>query len=436
MDYSEKSQQKRSQLQLISLESDSDQSETDDLKDTTLTQEDSVGIPPNGGETGSAEGKQITLATLNEKVDRLLLITESSNKRIEKNAAKCRKKFLNILSAHNAVVTSINTLGARADSADDINEQTRALVNECLRKINELTHKTDQMDKSYNTRLETVEKAAVELGTEVKERKLIISGVKEEKGENVRQVALKIIKDALTIAKSAQEKEDYEGVTFSADPNQISLASFEQAYRVGVKKSSWPPRNILVSFKDSYHRYILLKTKPFLAEAEDVNFYLDEDMTTLTRSHKSKLRRILSAAKSENLEAKIVGNRINIDGTLYGFNDLDTIPEKLTIKTKEERVVKGGIAYRGRDSVYSNFYPSFFEIEGITYNSVEQFYQHSKAVACNNLDRAQKIMKCTDPRRIKELGDGVRNGDKWLPDRVSTLYAGALAKFQQNPDLI
>lgn len=187
----EENQPKMSQLQLINLESDTDQSETDDPKDTTLTQEDSNGVPRNGGESGAAEGKQITLATLNEKVDRLLLISESSNKRIEKNAAKCRKKFLNIQSAHNTVVNSINTLGARVDSADDINEQTRALVNECLRKINELTHKTDLMDKSYNTRLEVVEKSVVELGTEVKERKLIISGIKEEKGENVRQVALK-----------------------------------------------------------------------------------------------------------------------------------------------------------------------------------------------------------------------------------------------------
>lgn len=439
MDYCRRNQPKVSQLQPINLESDTDQSETDDPKDdaedTTLTQENCAGLPSNGGAPSSKEGKQITLATLNEKVDRLLLISESSNKRIDKNAAKCRKNFLNIQSAHNAVVNSINTLDARANSADDVNEQTRALVNECLRKINELTHKTDVMDKSYNTRLETVEKAVVELGTEVKERKLIISGLKEEKGENVRQVALKSIKKALTLAKSAQEKETYDGVTFSADPNQISLSSLEQVYRVGVKKSSWPPRNILVSFKDSHHRFILLKTKPFLADAEDVNFYLEEDMTTLTRSHKSKLKRIMNAAKSENLEAKIVGNRINIDGTLYGFNDLDTIPENLTTKIKEEKEVKGGIAYRGRESIYSNFYPSSFEIDGTNYNSVEQYYQHSKAVACNNLERARKIMKCTDPRRIKELGDGVRNGNNWLPERVSTLYKGTLAKFQQNPDL-
>lgn len=213
---------------MISLESDTDHSETDNPKDITLIQgqEDGVVLPPppsKGSVRGSEEGNQITLATLNEEVDRLLQISEISNKRIEKNAAKCRKKFLNIQSAHNTVLNSINTLNTRADTVDDINEQTRALVNECLQKINELTFKSDLMEKSYNTRLETVERSVIELGTEVKERKLIISGVKEEKGENVRQVALKTLKKALTIAKSAQKKEDYEGTTFSAEPNQISL---------------------------------------------------------------------------------------------------------------------------------------------------------------------------------------------------------------------
>lgn len=164
------------QLDLINLESDTDYSETDDPEDTTLTH----GQESNGA--GSEVDKQITLATVNEKVDRLPGKFESFDKRLDKNAAKCRKKFMNIQSAHNTVIKSINTLSARADSSADINEQTRAMVNECLQKINELALKTDLQHNSHHTRLEAVEKLVVEIGTEVKEKKLVISGVKEEKG--------------------------------------------------------------------------------------------------------------------------------------------------------------------------------------------------------------------------------------------------------------
>lgn len=269
----------------------------------------------------------------------------------------------------------------------------------------------------------------------MKERKLIISGVREEKGENVRQVALKIIKKALSIAKAAQEKEDYDGVTFAVDPNQISLSSLEQAYRIGTKSLSWPPRNLLVSFKDAHHRYILLKTKQFLGEDESVNFFLEEDMTSAPRTHRSKMKRIVAAAKNENLDTKMSGNRVFIDGVPYGVSDLDNLPSGLVGRTKVEKEVEGGIAYRGPESIFSNFYMCFFDIDGTRYKSVEQFYQYTKAVECNNLERARKIMKCTDPRRIKELGDGVKNKNDWASNRVSTLYKGTLAKFQQNPDL-
>lgn len=228
-----------------------------------------------------------------------------------------------------------------------------------------------------------MEKAAIDLGTEVKERKLIISGVKEEKSENIRQVALKSLKKALSAAKTAQEKEDYDGATFPADPNQISLASLDQVYRVGYKQVSWSSRNILVSLKDSYHRYILLKTKPFLADDDSLNFYLDEDLTPFTRTHKAKLRRIITVAKEQNMEARMAGNKAIIEGTAYGINDLDTIPSSIASKIKEEKIVEGGIAYRGQDSIFSNFYMANFEIDRTVYNSVEQYYQHCKAVTNN-----------------------------------------------------
>lgn len=76
-----------------------------------------------------------------------------------------------------------------------------------------------------------------------------------------------------------------------------------------------------------------------------------------------------------------------------------------------------------------------FEIDGSRYNCVEQYYQYTKAMTHNKLSRAEEILNCSDPRRIKELGDGIEDNHDWLAIRVPTLYAGTSAKFQQNPDL-
>lgn len=166
-----------------------------------------------------------------------------------------------------------------------------------------------------------------------------------------------------------------------------------------------------------------------------MHFYLEEDMTPTTRSHRSKLKRIAAAARDDEMEVKLSGNRINIDGTMYGINDLDTIPSNLSAKIKQEKVVNGGLAYRGHESIFSNFYMQPFEVEGFVYNSVEQYYQYTKAISHSKYSRAEKILKCTDPRRIKELGDGIQDKQGWLAIRVQTLYTGTIAKFEQNPDL-
>lgn len=93
----------------------------------------------------------------------------------------------------------MNTLTKRADSVDQYNVEIRTMVSECLLAIKELALKSDQQEKSTkelarklehqdnstNTRLESIETAVIDQGTELKEKKLIISGVKEEKDENV-----------------------------------------------------------------------------------------------------------------------------------------------------------------------------------------------------------------------------------------------------------
>lgn len=161
-------------------------------------------------------------------------------------------------------------------------------------------------------------------------------------------------------------------------------------------------------------------TKNFLAEDNSIKFYLEEDMTPTTRSHRTKLKCYAEAARSENLDVKVSGNKISIDGTNYGINDLNTLPKKVIRGARKEKKVNGGLAYRGRDSIYSSFQKAGFVLNGVYFNCVEQYYQYNKALICNNLGRADKICHCTDQRRIKELGDNIKPCDQWSSNRVTT----------------
>lgn len=141
-----KRQPKMDYLNPISLESDTDQSESEEQENTTLTpNQDTADQPLNTGAEVNIPrvDHNITLATVNEKVDGVLSCLEKFDKKVEKNANKCRKKFLNIQQAHNDVVGRINSLNDRTASNEDYNEETRAMVRECLQKINELALRSE-----------------------------------------------------------------------------------------------------------------------------------------------------------------------------------------------------------------------------------------------------------------------------------------------------
>ena len=88
-------------------------------------------------------------------------------------------------------------------------------------------------------------------------------------------------------------------------------------------------------------------------------------------------------------------------------------------------------------SPFSNWYPSTFQVDNITYYRMEQFMMAEKARLFGDQETLAKIMATTNPREHKELGRQVKGFDKAKWDAVArdVVYKGCLAKFSQNPAL-
>ncbi len=85
----------------------------------------------------------------------------------------------------------------------------------------------------------------------------------------------------------------------------------------------------------------------------------------------------------------------------------------------------------------SNWYPSQFIVDGLTFSSMEQFMMYRKAVCFDDKAIATKILDTDDVARIKELGRQVSNYDDnyWNGVRQIVVYEGLFAKFSQNEEL-
>lgn len=85
----------------------------------------------------------------------------------------------------------------------------------------------------------------------------------------------------------------------------------------------------------------------------------------------------------------------------------------------------------------SNWYESFFTVNGICFSSMEQYMMYQKAVCFGDQAIAFQILDTEDVSRIKALGRQVSNYDEnhWNGVRQIIVYEGLYAKFSQNDAL-
>ena len=89
------------------------------------------------------------------------------------------------------------------------------------------------------------------------------------------------------------------------------------------------------------------------------------------------------------------------------------------------------------DSPFSQWYPAVFVIDGVRFNSAEQYMMYRKAMLFGDEEMAQRILSAPSPQTQKALGKNVRHfvESVWEENSREIVYTGNYAKFMQNADL-
>ncbi len=82
---------------------------------------------------------------------------------------------------------------------------------------------------------------------------------------------------------------------------------------------------------------------------------------------------------------------------------------------------------------FGNYYISPFVVGGITFNSVEQYFQYNK---CVNPEDQEKILNCTEPEYCAKLGRKVQLRNDWEQIKYNIMYTGMLSKILHNYRLL
>lgn len=85
----------------------------------------------------------------------------------------------------------------------------------------------------------------------------------------------------------------------------------------------------------------------------------------------------------------------------------------------------------------SQWHPSTFTVDGLTFNCAEQYMMYRKAQLFGDSDATKRILMSDNPKEQKKIGRGVRGFDldTWNKNARGIVFHGNYAKFTQNETL-
>jgi ribA/ribD-fused uncharacterized protein len=306
-------------------------------------------------------------------------------------------------------------------------EHTQASLENTKEEVKDLSSKMNQ----YNTALG---KVSSQLAESRRENRIL--------NEKLLQMDICLRRENLIFSGIAKERNESAAATITKLQNlfvnQLQIGNgnvldYQRCHRLGPKDAN-KTREIIIRFTRFQDRELVWRKRKLL---KGTNVYVKEDFPPEVNRKRSQLYPILLAARNSNKKATLVADRLFIENRKYTVDTVDTLPPELHPNMLSQRSTDDCIVFYGRNSVFSNFYSTNFTIEGITYNSCEQYHQYKKALRAGENDLAVRILETDDPTVQYKIGKRLLINDDHWKNVVSkqVLQAAVKAKFEQNQDL-
>lgn len=296
-----------------------------------------------------------------------------------------------------------------------------------LDEIANLSTKVENLEKKCETL--TAKLDAAEARCEQLEEKVVMLETYSRKN-NVKFLGIK----KLVTAPSAVE--DCEKIIIELCQKiglQIGPREIERAHRLGQNNN--PNRPIIVKlshFKDK--QSILSKKQQF----KDFDVTVLEDFPAEIQARRKIFAPVIQAAyRSSEHKAKLIGDRLLLDGRQYSVNDINKLPDDLRPENLCTLTNSDKIAFFTLNSKLSNHYSCNLTVNGMNFCSVEQYFMFCKAKEFGDQIAMKAIMGTKDAAAAKAIGSKIKNfdPDAWKKVRDGYMTKGLTAKFSQNENL-
>lgn len=276
---------------------------------------------------------------------------------------------------------------------------------------------TQETQKHFNAFTKHLESAFVKEQASQRKSNLIFTGVQESLEQSVTNIITDICYTYLGLPK----------------------ISIYEAHRLGeLKENNNNPRPILVKFNSMEDRTRVWRAKKHLQRSPGGRIWIQEDTP---RCLKEDLRILIRVAKhAESLQKEeYKGTRVKdfqliFQGRRYSVADLEGLPPELRPSSLCLRGSDESIAFFGKYTPLSNHHRSPFRINGVLYNTVEQYLAVARASLLGKKDLKESALSLPDPIDSKKILNSLKNdhAKEWEDQRATVLMEALRNKFNQN----
>ena len=297
----------------------------------------------------------------------------------------------------------------------------------CAERIETFTKETrkntkwvEKLERKVGQHLRTLTEKLEMLDRESRKKNIIIEGVKEDHELGPHDLVEQLFQDMkLSYDAGACDKVLRRGVR----------------RQQGINGKTAAPRPIAVTFVREGRKAEFNKSLKNLKNVDTwKSVYFGDDLTEQQKSEARDLRGIAAHAKTKGHKATVRGTTLHLDGNRYSHREIHRLPVDLSLEAaKQLEFDQGkGIGFQGHPSMLSNMASCSVEYENEVYRSVEEAYQHQKAICCGDRRGAERILQSTTAYKAKFEGGGVTTTPEWDQKEEAVMLDLLRAKFKKN----
>ena len=209
------------------------------------------------------------------------------------------------------------------------------------------------------------------------------------------------------------------------------------ASRLGaISENSRRPRNNLVRFVSPFWKQEVFRN---ISKAKDSNkwtgIHVQDDLSQEVIEQRRDLRCLAALAKEKGHRVSLRGRALVIAEQRYGFNDIDKMPDGISMENAKLTQVEDGWAFQGHHAFLSTMFQCQIKHKGQDFNCAEQAYVYDMAEDAGDQRAMVKVRECQNGYAVKRLGNKTKRSANWNDKKLGCAEKIQEKKFEQNPVL-